>query len=34
MTSHVEQFPTELIDLQNYDAVILANVPNGGDSAG
>ena len=30
----VDQFPTSLIELQNYDAVILANVPRGAGGLG
>ena len=34
VTKRVEQFPTDLVELQNYDAVILANVPKGGGFGG
>ncbi len=33
-TISVDQFPRNLIDLQNYDAVILANVPRGAGGIG
>ena len=34
VTKRVEQFPNDLVELQNYDAVILANVPKGGGFGG
>ena len=34
VTRRVEQFPTDLVALQKYDAVILANVPKGGGFGG
>ena len=34
VTRRVDQFPTDLVSLQNYDAVILANVPKGGGFGG
>ena len=34
VTRRIEQFPTDLVELQKYDAVILANVPKGGGFGG
>jgi uncharacterized membrane protein len=34
VTKRVDQFPTDLISLQNYDAIVLANVPKGGGFGG
>jgi uncharacterized membrane protein len=34
VTKRVEQFPNDLLELQKYDAVILANVPKGGGLGG